>query len=214
MVTAALPRAPACPGRVVERYPRNTKLLKAYARFLEDVQHDPVRANRYYSEADKNRSSDSNNNLAVLAKSMEEFQGAPGSELDERTTAIIVINAGGIIMALNHVRGGAEGESKFANQMPGAHSRDRAAFSCAGMPPCPLCLPPGSQFAFTLFGYTRAEMEGHDIAMLVPPPYNQRHHTYLQRYITTEQPHIVGQGRRQVIGMHKASGVLCNDVAL
>jgi hypothetical protein len=34
--------------RVLERYPSNAKLLKAYAKFLEEVQHDPWRANRYY----------------------------------------------------------------------------------------------------------------------------------------------------------------------
>jgi hypothetical protein len=34
--------------RVLERYPSNAKLLKAYAKFVEEVQHDPWRANRYY----------------------------------------------------------------------------------------------------------------------------------------------------------------------
>jgi hypothetical protein len=33
---------------VLERYPSNAKLLKAYAKFVEEVQHDPWRANRYY----------------------------------------------------------------------------------------------------------------------------------------------------------------------
>jgi hypothetical protein len=46
-------------------------------------------------------------------------------------------------------------------------------------------------------------MEGHDIAMIVPPPHNQRHHSYLQRYITTEQPKIVGKGKQQIVGIHK-----------
>lgn len=34
--------------RVIERYPNNAKLLKAYARFVEEIQHDPWRANKYY----------------------------------------------------------------------------------------------------------------------------------------------------------------------
>jgi hypothetical protein len=89
---------------MVERYPRNAKMLKAYARFLEDVQHDPWRANRYYVEADKHGSSDTSSNLAMLAKSVDGSLGIPGMEIDETNTGIIIINADGIVMALNHVR--------------------------------------------------------------------------------------------------------------
>lgn len=34
------------PCRMLMRYPDNTKLLRAYARFLEHVRHDPWSANK------------------------------------------------------------------------------------------------------------------------------------------------------------------------
>jgi HEPN domain-containing protein len=33
---------------VLERYPTSAKLLKSYARFLEDVKHDPWAAEKYH----------------------------------------------------------------------------------------------------------------------------------------------------------------------
>jgi Tfp pilus assembly protein PilF len=38
---------------VLERYPRNAKLLRSYGRFLEGVRNDPYGAAKYYAEADK-----------------------------------------------------------------------------------------------------------------------------------------------------------------
>lgn len=37
----------------LERYPRNVKLLKLYASFLEVVKNDPRGANHYYAEAER-----------------------------------------------------------------------------------------------------------------------------------------------------------------
>ncbi|WIA11004.1 hypothetical protein OEZ85_011161 [Tetradesmus obliquus] len=64
-------KATAVYRRVLERYPSNAKLLKAYAKFLEEVAHDPWRANRYYSEAERQGSSDGAMNLASMIKTME-----------------------------------------------------------------------------------------------------------------------------------------------
>jgi Tfp pilus assembly protein PilF len=38
---------------VLERYPRNAKLLRSYGRFLENVRNDPWGASKYYAEAEK-----------------------------------------------------------------------------------------------------------------------------------------------------------------
>ena len=38
---------------VLERYPKNAKLLRSYGRFLENVKNDPGGAARYYAEAQK-----------------------------------------------------------------------------------------------------------------------------------------------------------------
>lgn len=38
---------------VLERYPKSTKLLRSYGRFLENVKNDPWAASKYYAEAEK-----------------------------------------------------------------------------------------------------------------------------------------------------------------
>lgn len=38
---------------VLDRYPRNAKLLRSYGRFLENVRNDPWTASKYYAEAEK-----------------------------------------------------------------------------------------------------------------------------------------------------------------
>ncbi len=64
-----------------------------------------------------------------------------------------------------------------------------------------------------MFGYTRSELEGRNVSMLVP--YAQHHDGYLQRYITTGQPHILGANQR-LIGLHKVGnrGNTCVPVYL
>jgi PAS domain S-box-containing protein len=53
-----------------------------------------------------------------------------------------------------------------------------------------------------LFGYPRAELEGANISTLMPQPFSQRHPSYLQRYITTSDPHIL-DSVREVVALHK-----------
>ena len=38
---------------VLDRYPKNAKLLRSYGRFLENVKNDPWTAAKYYAEAEK-----------------------------------------------------------------------------------------------------------------------------------------------------------------
>lgn len=38
---------------VLDRYPKNAKLLKSYGKFLENVKNDPWGAAKYYAEAEK-----------------------------------------------------------------------------------------------------------------------------------------------------------------
>jgi two-component system, LuxR family, sensor kinase FixL len=59
-----------------------------------------------------------------------------------------------------------------------------------------------STAAERLFGYTAAEVCGHNVKMLMPTPYREQHDGYLQRYMTTGERRIIGIGR-VVVGLRK-----------
>ncbi len=46
-----------------------------------------------------------------------------------------------------------------------------------------------------LFGYMPDEVLGHNIKMLMPEPYHGEHDSYLSRYRTTRERHVIGIGR-------------------
>lgn len=46
-----------------------------------------------------------------------------------------------------------------------------------------------------MFGYTSMEMEGHNVSMLMPPPFREEHDSYLERYHRTGEARIIGMGR-------------------
>ncbi|HVC46966.1 MAG TPA: PAS domain S-box protein [Terracidiphilus sp.] len=46
-----------------------------------------------------------------------------------------------------------------------------------------------------LFGFSREEVLGHNVKMLMPEPYRAEHDSYLERYLREGSPHVIGQGR-------------------
>jgi len=52
--------------------------------------------------------------------------------------------------------------------------------------------------ASTIFGYSLHEMIGRNVKVLMPSPFNQHHDEYLQNYLNSNQPKIIGIGREVV----------------
>ena len=57
-----------------------------------------------------------------------------------------------------------------------------------------------------IFGYQAGEMLGNDVSMLMPQPYNSQHKEFVDRYIATRNPRIIGIGR-EVAGLRKDGSV-------
>lgn len=54
-----------------------------------------------------------------------------------------------------------------------------------------------------LFGYSKQEMDGKNVAMMMPPPFSMQHHTFLRSYKQTQKGNLLGTGPREVIGAHR-----------
>jgi two-component system, LuxR family, sensor kinase FixL len=46
-----------------------------------------------------------------------------------------------------------------------------------------------------MFGYSRADVIDQPVSMLMPEPYATEHQFYVERYIHSGQPHVIGRGR-------------------
>lgn len=64
-----------------------------------------------------------------------------------------------------------------------------------------------------IFGYTRDEVLGRDVAMLMPSHHARNHGQYIQNYIDTGEAKIIGIGR-EVDGMRKDGSVFPMDLSV
>ncbi|MBP2292375.1 PAS domain-containing hybrid sensor histidine kinase/response regulator [Azospirillum rugosum] len=64
-----------------------------------------------------------------------------------------------------------------------------------------------------IFGYSAAEVLGRNVSMLMPAPYRQAHDGYLDNYLKTSQPRIIGIGR-EVEGRRKDGETFPMDLAV
>ncbi|KAG2445381.1 hypothetical protein HXX76_000003 [Chlamydomonas incerta] len=59
-----------------------------------------------------------------------------------------------------------------------------------------------SQAVQKTFGYPKIELEGTNVAALMPQPFSQRHPGYMQRYVGGGEPHML-DSVREVVALHK-----------
>lgn len=71
------------------------------------------------------------------------------------------------------------------------------------------CNPAGER----IFGYTRTELIGRNVRILMPEPYTSEHDRYLARYNATHEPRVIGIGR-EVIGLRKDGSTFPMDLAV
>ncbi|MBE7498443.1 MAG: PAS domain S-box protein [Verrucomicrobiaceae bacterium] len=64
-----------------------------------------------------------------------------------------------------------------------------------------------------LFGFTREEMIGRNISMLMPNPYRDRHDSYVKNYLRTGVKRIIGIGR-EAVGQRKDGSVFPLDLSV
>jgi two-component system sensor kinase FixL len=75
------------------------------------------------------------------------------------------------------------------------------------------CIQSFSRSAEQLFGYSREEMIGRNVSVLMPERDRAAHDGYLARYLRTREPHIVGRGR-EVNAQRKDGTVLPVQLAV
>ncbi len=64
-----------------------------------------------------------------------------------------------------------------------------------------------------MFGYREAELIGQNVNLLMPAPYRDKHDDYIQRYMNTRVPRIIGIGR-EVTALHRDGRTFPVDLAV
>jgi PAS domain S-box-containing protein len=64
-----------------------------------------------------------------------------------------------------------------------------------------------------MFGFTPDELIGHNVSMLMPPPYGDEHDDYIKRYRETGEARIIGIGR-ELVGRRKDGSTFPADLAV
>lgn len=64
-----------------------------------------------------------------------------------------------------------------------------------------------------IFGYSAQEIIGKNVSSLMPEPYCNQHDAFINHYLKTGQPHVIGIGR-EVLGLRKDGSLFPLDLAV
>jgi len=65
-----------------------------------------------------------------------------------------------------------------------------------------------NNYAHSLFGYNDDELVGKNVKILMTDDIAMVHDIYVERYITTSVPHVIGKKGRRINGKHKDGSIL------
>lgn len=82
----------------LEKYPRTPRLLQSFGYFIEEIRSDPLRARKYFLEAEKLEEAGDD---AVEVDDLDEGQGLGSGQVDDKRDAVAVINSTGILQIVN-----------------------------------------------------------------------------------------------------------------
>jgi PAS domain-containing protein len=194
---------------LLERFPGNPRLVRAYARFLADVRCDAAAASRRHREADRlERAED-----ALVAAAAEEQAALDEQAMQARTDewdAENTAEAEGAASAWAQRGGpgaasGKSGPIAALDAPPGGGGGGNDKGAAVGAAPL---LPPFlrqvsdrahgiivinafgtiqmlNRTALRVFGYKKGELDGKNVAVMMPQPFAARHNGFLRNTMTT-----------------------------
>jgi PAS domain-containing protein len=194
---------------LLERFPGDARLVRAYARFLEDVRGDAAAASRQHREAQRlERGED-----ALVAAAMEEQAALDEAAMQAATQDVGEWDKGAADEAGAGGGGGgcpAGGGGGGALEYGGGGNSGYGSGgggnngSADGAPLLPPMLRQVSdrahgvivinafgtiqmanRTALKAFGYRRADLDGKNVSMLMPQPFAARHNAFLRNTMTT-----------------------------
>ncbi|KAJ9519441.1 hypothetical protein QJQ45_023173, partial [Haematococcus lacustris] len=153
-IDATIRQADAVYKMVLSRHAANVSILRLFAKFLEQVKHDPWQSAKWLAEAEKLEQAEED---AKNGNMFSELGLDPGTlEVED-------------LPELLNMRGG----------ILGGHDT-RAVFVINALGIVQLTNPTVQR----MFGYTKSEIKGKNINCIIPPPFSENHNSFVRNYVT------------------------------
>ncbi len=66
----------------------------------------------------------------------------------------------------------------------------------------------------TIFGYSREQIYGHPVSVLMPEPYCSDHQSFIERYLHSKKGRILGVGEREVPGQRADGSIIALELSV